>query len=171
MPVYGKPNATGRSSGKPNGRIGKLRRPPKGEPWVWLTRELLLSDAYQSLGITARRFIDFLFIEHMSQGGCENGKLTAPYDQLAAFGCSRRLIKSAIQETVEAGLVEVTHQGGRFQGEKIPSRYRITFYHSLAGEPPTNEWKKLSKEAIMKQRKKRRARDDLKRSYKKNSGS
>ena len=47
MSRFGKPDATGRSSGKLGGRAGKLMKPPQGEPWVWLTRELLASDAWR----------------------------------------------------------------------------------------------------------------------------
>ena len=35
--------------------------PAAGEPWVWLTRELLRSDAWRSLGINGRRVVDFLY--------------------------------------------------------------------------------------------------------------
>ena len=63
---FGKPDATGRSSGKLSGRAGRLRRPPKGEPWVWMTRELIASPAMRSLSLTARRLLDFLMIEDMT---------------------------------------------------------------------------------------------------------
>jgi hypothetical protein len=48
---------------------GNGHRPPAGQPFVWLTREILRSDAWRSLGINGRRFIDFLLIEHMAKGG------------------------------------------------------------------------------------------------------
>ncbi len=45
---FGKPDPTGRSSGKLTGRSASLMRPPDGEPFVWLTRELVGSDAWQA---------------------------------------------------------------------------------------------------------------------------
>ena len=47
MPAFGKPNATGRSSGKLTGRERKIFGPPEGQPWVWQTQDLLESDAWQ----------------------------------------------------------------------------------------------------------------------------
>ncbi|MDA1323847.1 MAG: hypothetical protein O3C34_03800, partial [Proteobacteria bacterium] len=35
---FGKPNATGRSSGMLSGKARKMRSPPEGEPWVWIMR-------------------------------------------------------------------------------------------------------------------------------------
>ncbi len=57
MPAVGKPDATGRSSGKRTGRAGKAHRRPKGEPWVWLTRELLTSPAWRDQSVNTARLI------------------------------------------------------------------------------------------------------------------
>ena len=73
MPAFGKPYATGRSSGKLTGSDRKWRSPPKGEPWAWLTRELLCSPAWRAQGPNCRRLIDFLLIEHTNHAGTENG--------------------------------------------------------------------------------------------------
>ena len=89
---FGKPDATGRSSGKRTGRRKKLRQAPEGEAWVWLTRDLLESPAWNALSPNARKFIDFLLIEYMAHAGFENGALVATYDQLAEFGLSRRFL-------------------------------------------------------------------------------
>ena len=43
----------------------KRNHPPAGEPWVWLTRELLESDAWRGASINARRVVERLIIEHM----------------------------------------------------------------------------------------------------------
>src|SRR5262245_28723444 len=66
---FGKPDVTGRSSGTLAGRHGKVMRPPPGEPFIWLTREVIESDAWRSLGINARRFIDFLLLDQMNNAG------------------------------------------------------------------------------------------------------
>jgi len=133
----GNPDVTGRSSGKFGGRVGKMMKPPKGQPWVWLTRELLESDAWQSLSINARRFVDFLLLDHMNNAGCENGKLKATYDQLVKFGVtSRRRAAQAISEVEAAGLVDC-HRGGM----RVATTYTLTFYSLPDGVPPTNRWK------------------------------
>jgi hypothetical protein len=91
----------------------KVPGPPKGQPWIWITREALRSPAWRKLGINARRLIDFLLIEHMNHGGKENGFLLAPRDQLQAFGIGRRLITGAIEEALAAKLIDVKPGIGR----------------------------------------------------------
>jgi hypothetical protein len=82
-----------------------------GESFIKLPRDLVRSDAWRSASINARRFIDFLMLEHMGKGGRENGKLKAPYRQLQAFGIAARFISGAISEAERLGLVEC-HRGG-----------------------------------------------------------
>lgn len=133
----GKPDRTGRSSGKIAGRRGRQMKPPKGEPWVWLTRELLLSDAFRSLGIHARRFIDALLVEHMNHAGTENGNLKATYGQLTAAGrSSRRDVVRGIAEAEEKGLVDC-----RRAGMRVATTYTLTWLPSRDGSPATNRWK------------------------------
>lgn len=148
MPNYGKPDAKGRSSGKGTAREKKIWGPPKGEPWAWLTTELLASPAWRLRSINAARFIDFLLIEHRNHAGRENGNLKATYDQLVEFGLTRSEIKAAILEAGFLGLVKVTHEGGRYAGNNQPSTYRLTFYTSRDAAPATNEWKGKTAEAV-----------------------
>lgn len=96
--------------------------PPKGEPWIWVTRAVLQSAGWRDLGINARRLIDFLLLEHMSKGGKQNGYLLAPREQLEAFGIGHRHITAAIEEAKEAGLVNVKRGVGR-----RPSTYALTW--------------------------------------------
>ena len=145
MANFGKSNAKGRSSGKFGGRKGKLLGPPPGEPFAWLTTELLASPAWRSMGINARRMIDFLLVEHMNHAGQENGNLLATYDQLVAFGLTSSSIKSAIQELVSLRLVDVEY-GGRWAGKNTPNIYRLTFYADREGNPPTNAWKGITEQ-------------------------
>ena len=152
-----KPNRTGRSSGKRQGREGKAHSPPPGEPWVWLTRELVASHAWRVRSRTAIKLIDFLLIEQMSHAGTENGNLCAPYDQLVAFGCSRRLLKEAISELRFLGLIEVT-PGGRWADTNQPSRYRLTWFSDSEKRPPTNEWKRVTEEDVAEWYRSRRSR-------------
>jgi len=150
-----KVNATGRSTGSYTSKEKKIFGPPKDEPWVWEPVNMKASPAWKALGINARRFIDFLEIEHRNHGGRENGNLKATYDQLVSFGLSRSEIKSAIDEVVIFGFVKVIVQGGRWANSNQPSVYRLTFYASRDANPPSNEWKGKTEEAIKRWKKKR----------------
>ena len=144
---FGKPDKTGRSSGKRGGRDRKLYSPPKGEPWVWLTRELLASPAWRSQSPNARRLVDFLLIEHTNHAGTENGALPATHEQLEAYGLTKNCITPAIKESTFLGLIRF-ERGGRWGGVKRPSVFRLTFFADRDGNPPTNEWKGKTAEAI-----------------------
>ena len=87
--------------------------PPKGTPWVWLTRDLLRSPAWRGLGINARRLVDFLLVEHMNHGGKSNGFLLAPRYQLEEAGIGHRHITAAIDEARAAQLITVKRGAGR----------------------------------------------------------
>ena len=138
---FGKPDATGRSSGKRSGSDRKLRSPPKGEAWAWITRDMLASPSMRALSLTGRRLLDFLLLEDMNHAGTENGALLATKDQLMAFGLSRRLIAPAIRELVFLGLVRVERGRLTRGGVKAPNLYRLTFYADNKGAPATNVWK------------------------------
>ena len=147
MGRFGKPDATGRSSGQLTGRQGKLRGPPKDEPWVWLTRELLASPAWRARSINCMRLLDFLLVEHMNHAGTENGNLHATYDQLGGWGLTRSEIRRATEESEFLGLVRC-ERGGRWAGTNKPSTYRLTYLPDRDGHPPTNEWKRVSQNHI-----------------------
>jgi hypothetical protein len=114
----------------------KAHRPPAGEPWVWLTRELITSDAWHSARMNVRRFIDFLSLEHMRHGGQENGKLKAPYTQLEAYGVGARYLADTIREAETLGLVDC-HRGGR----RVATIYTLTWLPMHDGSPPSNRWR------------------------------
>jgi len=115
---------------------GKAQRPPAGEPWVWHTRELLASDAWRSLSINARRFVDFLLIEHMGHGGKNNGKLKAPYKQLQAFGIGAHQATAAICEAEDLGVVDC-HRGGM----RVATLYAIGWLPQHDGRPAADRWR------------------------------
>ncbi len=157
MPAFGKPDATGRSSGKRTGRAGQAHRPPKDEPWVWLTRELLASAAWRARSINTARLLDFLLIEHMNHAGTENGNLKATYDQLVAYGLTRSEIRAATEEAEFLGLLRF-QRGGRWAGTNQPSTYHLTFLADRDGNPPTNDWKGKTEEQISTWKQERRRR-------------
>ena len=112
---FSQTNATGRSGRGLTGSLKKALGPPEGEPWCWLTRELLESDAWCAMSPNLNRLIHFLLVEHMNHAGTENGNLAATYDQLVAYGCTRGRINAAIAEGCYLGLIDADH-GGRWAG-------------------------------------------------------
>jgi len=124
----------------------RLNAPPEKEPWVWLTQELLSSDAFRSLSITAYRVLFRLIIEHTKHAGLENGRLKVTYYDFECYGCRLKSIKKAIEELVAAGLIQVTTQGRRCHGQDhgSPSEYRLTWLPvgtESDFQPATNGWK------------------------------
>lgn len=151
MSNFGRANATGRSSGKLISAERKLLAPPAGEPWTWLSRRLLESDAWRGMSLHCRKFIDFLLVEHCTHAGRENSKLQATYDQLVRWGIPRKRIARAIREAAERGLVEVTRRGGLYGADshRTTSLYRLTWIGSLApSTKPTNQWRRYKRKTI-----------------------
>ncbi len=169
---FGKPDHTGRSSGKLTGkRLKKLLGPPADQPWCWLPRELIASPAWQARSITLVRIINALLADHMSHAGQENGNLMATYDQLVASGAARRLICDAIAEGVFFGLIRAK-PGGRWVDSNQPSTYRLTWLYCLPTDTPaTNDWKRVTKEDIKKWREGRRLRATEKQNRSSRSGT
>ena len=162
-PTFGKPDVTGRSSGIRTGRFGRVNRPPKDEPWVWLTRGLLNSPAWRARSINTVRLLDALLLDHMSHAGAENGNLKATYDQLVVYGLTRSQIRMAVDETRYLGLIRFK-RGGRWAGTNQPSTYRLTFLPDRDGNPPTNDWKGKTEEQISTWKQERRRRLKVRRS-------
>jgi hypothetical protein len=103
-----------------------------------LTRELLASPAWRSMGIHHRRIIDFLLAEHMRQGCRRNGLLKAPWRQLCAFGIGRRFIGEALVALEDAGLVVCERPG-----QRSATNYRLTWLPTHDRRPATNEWRSV----------------------------
>lgn len=151
----------------------KFLGPPEGQPWAWVTLELLQSEAWRARSINCIRLIDFLICEHGHHRGLENGNLMATYDQLQKFGLSRDLIRAAVDEAKSLGLIRVV-RGGRWAQTNQPSKYTLTFYGKADGSPPTNDWKGVNVEtALLSQRDARErqaAKERRKRNLKNQSG-
>ncbi len=133
-----KPDHRGRS-GRHSARPAKNGPSSINGPFVPLRKELIESDALGCLGLAARRCLDRLLSEHMAQGGRENGKLKATYDDFAAFGVRRASIPAALRELEGAGLVviEVRGRGGNREYRKA-SVYRITSFPPKTRTRQTN---------------------------------
>ena len=153
---FGKPDHTGRSSGKLTGRIKKLKAPKP--PFAWQSIELLTSAAWRARSINLARLIDALQVDHCNHAGTENGNLMSTYDQLVALGASRSCLKDAIAEGMFLGLIAV-EPGGRWADSNQPSRYRLTWlYNDRDDTPATDEWRRRSETDIKKWREGRRQR-------------
>lgn len=157
-----KPNNTGRASGQQSGHAKKVASPPKGEPFVQLTRELLTSPAWRAMSINCSKLISFLMIDHMNHAGLENGNLRATYDQLVAFGLTRSHIASAITEAEYLRLIWVV-RGGRWAGTNRPSIFELTFVAKQRPHPmfPTDDWKKTTQEDAAKYQKPKRKKNRI----------
>jgi hypothetical protein len=124
-----------------DGRL--LNQPPADQPWVWQSRALRQSDAWRSAGINARRFVDFLLIEHMKQGGRANGLLKATQRQLIAFGIGARYVTKAIREAEKLGLVD-----GYDVGRRVATKYALTWLPRHDGTAAADRWQAYRNPAL-----------------------
>jgi hypothetical protein len=116
--------------------------PPPGESWVWLTREMIESEAWRSLSRVARLVIDRVILEHMAHAGTENGSLVVTYSDFVKFGIRRGSVKAGIVEAVERGLIVVTEKGRASVGpERRPSKYALGWLPMKDGSAAGNRWK------------------------------
>ena len=148
---FGRPDATGRSSGKVAGKRAKPMRPPDGTSWAWVTDELLNSLAWRAQSVNCRKLIDFLMLEHCRHAGQENGNLMATYDQLVDYGLTRNCVAAAIWEAEKLGLIKCRH-GGRYHRSNEPSRYTLTWIGTL-DSPAANPWKGKDEHDVERSRK------------------
>ncbi len=136
-------------------RRNDVARPPEGEPWVWVTRDLNRSPAWRARSIYCARMIEFLQDQHMAHSGMENGNLLALYKQLAAapWHLSPSRVVIAVAEGVGLGLIAAKRGGRRASMEASPTRYRLTFYATREKQAPstahvwiapTNDWLKVT---------------------------
>jgi hypothetical protein len=141
--IDGKPNATGRSSGKPNSKANRYINPPSDELWLHVTHDFLRSPAVFALSHNAMKVMLRLMDEHVSHNRRENGQLRVSQRQFADQ-CDIRYqsIPRAIREIEAVGIARVARTG-KMLGKDGPNRYCLTMYgdHTLTA-PATNEWKR-----------------------------
>lgn len=119
--------------------------PPQDTTWVWETREMLENPAYHARSINARRVWDALRLEHLRNGAFENGGLVMPYNELQrVHGCSRGLIRDAIDELVALGFLAEGEPKPVNGNHRPANTYRLTFLGTGKAAPPTNEWKRFN---------------------------
>jgi hypothetical protein len=118
--------------------------PPRDQPWIWVTCEMLGAPAWRALPLNSRKVIDQILIEHMHHAGSMNGQLKVTYDDFCAFGIRRTSIKEAIEIAEALGWIDVIARGGRsFGNVKRPSAYALTFLPLWDGTARTNRWKRI----------------------------
>lgn len=120
------------------------------ESFIAHTKEMRESWPWRLLPDNARRVLDRLEVEHMRNGGAENGKLVCTYSQFEEWGLRRQSIALAIRQAVALRFLEIPRKGFRTSAEfRAPSLYRLTYVHSsdaklLGG--PTHDWRRFKHE-------------------------
>lgn len=136
---------------------------PEKEAKIYITKELLKSSAYRSLGRVAMLvYQDFLAKRILKEirkrkkkcWECENnGKIIYPYAEAEKNGFSKDQFRNAIDELQNKGLIDITHhgRGGRkpLKGTGDVSKYLIDHRWKNWGtdnyKPPRSPRKKDSK--------------------------
>jgi hypothetical protein len=125
-----------------------LNRPPPGEPFVCLTRNLLRSPAFRAMSGAACSVLFRVMIEHLNHAGTDNGRLRVTQRQFAEYGIRKQTIPDAIAEAEALGFIERVDRGRRSYGS-FPGRaavFRLTMLGIADGTDicdATNEWKRL----------------------------
>lgn len=98
------------------------------------------------------RLLEFLEIEHLGNGGVENGELLAPYNDLVDFGIRRNSIAAAVREGERRKLIVAYRQGRDLgTGKNLTTTYRLTYLPTrgkrLASgtyewSAPTDDWRR-----------------------------
>ncbi len=132
----------------PKDKFRKMNGPPKGKPWIWLTSEMLISDAWQALSANGLRALYRILVEHMAHAGTENGQLIVTYDDFTEYGIRRPSIGAAIKELEYFGWITVK-RGRSFDGTKEPNLFYLTWLpNSSDRSPATNRWKAINLEHV-----------------------
>lgn len=125
--------------------IDKFRAPPKGEPWIWTTEEMIFSPAYTSLSANAHRAFWRVMGEYLKKNRHDNGRLIITHPDFIAYGVTGRLVADAIDELVFKGLIRV-QRGKAADGTPHPTLFRLTMFGDFEGSPPSNDWKAVGNE-------------------------
>jgi hypothetical protein len=126
---------------------------PSGEPFIWLTLEMLQSPAWRALPPAAKGVIERVIVEHLEHAGKDNGRLPVTYVDFEAHGVPRRAIKFGIEVAVALGFIDVAEKGCSGAGDtRRAARYALTWVDRHDGAPRSNRWKSIGEEAkgIMK---------------------
>jgi hypothetical protein len=140
-------NAKGRSTGKlADSRFRKMNSPPVGEPWLWLTKEILESFAWRALSSAGQKVVSRVGVEHLAHGGCQNGSLPVTYRNFEQYGIGPNSIYPALAEAMELGLLERMEAGSQAWGEMKgrPARYALGWLPHHDGKPASDRWRRFN---------------------------
>jgi hypothetical protein len=139
-------DVTGRSTDElADSKHRKRNQPPPGQPFIWLTKEMLESYGWRAMSSNARLVVDCIAVEHMAHAATMNGALGVSFDRFETFGIRRGTIASAIAEAVTIGFVDLVEKGTRGWGEYRgkTSVFRVAWLPSNQGEPATTRWRRF----------------------------
>jgi hypothetical protein len=109
---------------------------------MWLTRELIESDAWQAQTRASRLVIDRLMIEFMAHAGTENGNLVCLYSEFIDYGIHREQLPAALHLAAQTGLIIVTQKGKAGAGtDRWPTKYALGWMPMKDGAAASNRWK------------------------------
>ena len=141
-----------RHGARPAGAAGENRRkkrngPPRNTAWIWLTVDMLESEAWAAMPNAARRVVDRIAIEHMQHSGTENGNLIVTHEDFYRFGIRRNSITKAIQAARQLGFIDLTSKGVRSHGiARRPNRFALAWLPHADGRPASNRWKGITRD-------------------------
>jgi len=145
-------DATGRSS-TAHLRKFKPKNKPKEcgfEQFCWMPLEMMEHEAFRALSFNSLRLLNRLLIEHVQQGGQENGRLVVTHENLRDYGLNGSSVREAIDECVAFGFIRVK-AGGRWAGTNRPNRFQLTWlgwFDDDSARDPENTWKGVTADFI-----------------------
>jgi hypothetical protein len=121
--------------------VRKRNGPPQDQPWVWISRDMLESDAWRSMTRAERLVLDRIVLEHMAHGGAENGNLPVTHEDFIKFGVSKNAVAEAIKGVSGRGLAIIIRQGRSSKGcTRWPTHFALGWLPTCDGIPPPNAW-------------------------------
>jgi hypothetical protein len=117
--------------------------PPDGQSWIWWTKEMYESVAFQELvkHRAARIVVDRVAYEHLRQGGKENGRLKITFDNFVAWGMSRSSVGNAVAIAQALGFIRLVKRGrASFEDLRYPGEYAVT-WQVIGSDLQTNTWR------------------------------
>jgi hypothetical protein len=119
--------------------------PPDGASWIWWTKEMYESAAFQELvkHSRARIVVDRVAYEHLRHGAKENGRLKVTFDNFVAWGMSRSRVGDAIAIAEALGWIKLVERGrASFEDARSPNQFAVT-WQAIGTALPTNDWKRI----------------------------
>jgi hypothetical protein len=129
----------------------KRNKPPEGASWVWITREVLESEAWRTAPLRTTRFVFRLMVEHLAHGGNENGRLPCTTADCVRWGITKKHVKATQADAIKRGLVYRTEKGrgGGTASIRTPSRFGLGWIGAHDGSSAPNRWKAYKAAAPM----------------------